>query len=75
MGMKIMCEPRCAQALELELVPMLTGEVAKIDIGHRNPDSLDRFSVFAQDYSQGHDLRKQTALFFFLRPMSYGREK
>lgn len=46
-----MCvNPRCAQAFELELVSMLTGrEVAKIEAGHRNPDSLDRFPIFAWD--------------------------
>lgn len=69
MGMKSMCvNPRCAQAFELELVSMLTGrEVAKIEAGHRNPDSLGRFSIFARDYSQGHDLMKQIALFFFFK--------
>lgn len=51
MGLKIMCvNPWCAQAFELDLVSMLTGkEVAKIEAGHRNPDSLDRFPIFAWD--------------------------
>lgn len=67
MGAEIMCvNPGNAQTFELELVSMLTGrKVAKIEVGHWNPDSLVRFSVLAWDYSQGHDLMKQIALFFF----------
>lgn len=40
-----MCEPRCAQGFEFELLPVLTvREVAKVKVGDWSPNSLLRFS-------------------------------